>query len=103
MQLKWLTSSTLSTTALNLKVESFMCIAFINELVDLLVPVSSGVMHGLKNTIHSRFPGTSFEENEELVRAIIPLVALFTWIGTPQCKLVMISGAICSYNACVQH
>lgn len=41
-------------------------------------------MHGLKNILHSRFPGIPFEENESLVKAMIPLVAMFTWLGTPQ-------------------
>jgi len=56
---------------------------------ELLLPVSSGVMHGLKNTLFSKYPGTLFQENEPLVKAVIPLVALFTWIGTPQSLLVL--------------
>ena len=46
-------------------------------------------MHGLKNTLFSKYPGTLFQENEPLVKAVIPLVALFTWIGTPQSLLVL--------------
>ena len=56
---------------------------------EYLTPISSPVMNGLKNTLQSRFPGTPFEESPHLVRAVIPVLALFTWIGTPQGLMVL--------------
>ena len=53
---------------------------------EYLTPISSSVIGGIRETVQSRFTGAHFEENASLISAVIPVLALFVWIGTPTCR-----------------
>ena len=51
---------------------------------EYLVPISPSVINGLRGTVLSRYHGSSFEEDPTLVKSVIPILALFTWICNAQ-------------------